>query len=272
MVRTIILVGSVLLFVRCSSSSGKPGQTGQEGHDNLPVKPQKEAWYKTVKEIPCPEGYERVAVDSDSFGAYLRSLPLKTDNNTVFLYNGQEKWNQNAQFAVIKMDIGKQDLQQCADAVMRLRGEYLYSHKRYADIHFNFLSDGKPHYYKEYVKGDYSYKKFRSYMNYIFSYANTASLLKELKVVDSLGKIMPGNVFIQKGNPYGHAIIVVDVARNSKTGEKIFMLAQSYMPAQETHILQNPGDENLSPWYSENFGEELETPEWTFVKKDLRRF
>ncbi len=57
-----------------------------------------------------------------------------------------------------------------------------------------------------------------------------------------------------------------------KVDKKIFLLAQSYMPAQDIHILRNPDDEDLSPWYSVDFGEKLHTPEWIFTKKELCRF
>jgi hypothetical protein len=80
-----------------------------------------------------------------------------------------------------------------------------------------------------------------------------------------------GDVFIQEGNPYGHAVIVVDMAKNHDTGEKIFMVAQSFMPAQSIHILKNT-NKNDSPWYPLNFGEKLRLPSWTFNKNDLRRF
>lgn len=52
----------------------------------------------------------------------------------------------------------------------------------------------------------------------------------------------------------------------------MFLLAQSYMPAQEIHILKNPNNENLSPWYQIPDGQVLETPEWTFQTTELRRF
>jgi len=152
---------------------------------------------------------------------------------------------------------------------MRLRGEYLFQQNRYKDIHFNFLSDGKPRYFEEYAGGDFSYKKFRAYMKYIFSYANTASLKKELHPI-SIDSILPGDVFIQSGNPYGHAVTVVDVAADQQ-GKRIFLLAQSYMPAQETHILINPNDADLSPWFVAKEGA-LVTPEWRFDAGDLRRF
>ncbi len=79
-----------------------------------------------------------------------------------------------------------------------------------------------------------------------------------------------GHVFIQKGNPYGHAVIVVDMAQNSK-GKKIYLLAQSYMPAQETQILANPNDSDLSPWYNLDY-ETIITPEWIFYPTDLKHF
>ena len=80
-----------------------------------------------------------------------------------------------------------------------------------------------------------------------------------------------GDLFLKGATP-GHAVIIMDMAKNKKTGEKIFLLAQSYMPAQDIHILKNPDSEQLSPWYSVNFGEVLETPEWTFEKGQLMRF
>lgn len=226
---------------------------------------------KTIeKRFNTPKGYERLKVAEKSFGNYLRNLPLKPFHSKVLYYNGDVKNASNVYISVVDMEIGTRDLQQCADAVMRLRGEYLFKEKRLDDIHFNFLSDGKPRYFKTYAKGDHSYKKFRKYMNYIFAYANTASLRKELVKVNSIKNIQLGDVFIQKGNPFGHAVIVVDVAKNNK-GEKIFMIAQSYMPAQETQILMNNRQKKISPWYTAKEGT-LYTPEWTFDSSDLRRF
>jgi len=215
--------------------------------------------------------YKRQKLDTNSFAYYLRNLVLKPFGEKVKYYNGTIKDNEGVYISVIDMKIGKRDLQQCVDAVMRLRGEYLYQKKDYNNIHFNFLSDGKPRYFNKYAKGDYSYKKFTKYMDYIFSYANTGSLYKELIKVD-INDIQIGDVFIQTGNPYGHAIIVVDLMQNPK-GEKVILLAQSYMPAQETQILINPNDSDISPWYKlDDDNGNLETPEWSFTYNDLRRF
>jgi hypothetical protein len=225
----------------------------------------------TIKtRFKAPDGYERAVLDSNSFGFYLRNFPLHPVNRVVHYFDGREKTKQDVYCSVLKQEIDPVDLQQCADAVMRLRGEFLYQQKRYNDIHFNFVSDGKSHYFKEYANGDLSYKKFRAYMKYIFSYANTGSLKKELVTVATIDEIQIGDVFIQSGNPYGHAVIVMDVVI-SPDGNKRFLLAQSFMPAQETQVLINPIDAELSPWYEAVEGEII-TPEWKFNSSDLRRF
>ncbi len=219
--------------------------------------------YKLLGEIPPPKGFSRTTEASNSFGSYLRQLPLKQGANKVYLYNGQEKSNQTAHWAIVDMDTGDKDLQQCADVTMRLWGEYLYNQKRYGDIKFNFVSDSKPRYFKDYAKGDYSYPIFRKYMDWIFNSANTASLYHELKTVE-LNDLQIGDVFVFKGVPVGHAVIVVDIAEKPETGEKVFMLVQGWMPAQDMHILKNPNDGSLSPWYRTDFGDALITPEFTF--------
>ena len=63
------------------------------------------------------------------------------------------------------------------------------------------------------------------------------------------------------------------MAYDKENGEKVFILAQSYMPAQQTQILVNPFDKEISPWYRLNSsGEKLITPEWQFKITDLKRF
>ncbi|MBN1338491.1 MAG: DUF4846 domain-containing protein [Bacteroidales bacterium] len=216
------------------------------------------------------EGYSRIEIAEGSFGNFLRNLTLKPFGEKVRYYDGSIKQPGNVYLSVIDLEIGNRDLQQCADAVMRLRAEYLYELKDYNSIHFNFISDGKPRYFTDYAGEDLSYPKFRKYLDFVFSYANTASLHDELLPVADPSAILPGDVFIQKRNPFGHAVIVLDVAADTLTGERIFMLAQSYMPAQEIQVLVNPSEPEISPWY--RLTETLLTPEWTFQLSDLRRF
>jgi len=230
-----------------------------------------------------PSGYKRIQVEPQSFASYLRNLPLKPVGSKVHYFNGEVKSN-DVYEAVVDMEIGKRDLQQCADACMRLRGEYLYSMKEYDQISFN-LTNGFKVEYSEWMKGNRvvvngnktywsktkqpsnTYQDFRSYMDFIFTYAGTISLSKELKQ-KSINDLEIGDVFVVGGSP-GHAVIVVDLAENEK-GEKVFMLAQSYMPAQETQILKNMQNPGMSPWYHANTLDKLDTPEWTFELNQLK--
>lgn len=198
----------------------------------------------TIGDINPLEGYRRVKIDPNSFGAYLRKFPLK-DDWTLYYYNGDKVKNQFGGFAVLDIDIGSRDLLQCADAVMYLRASYLYAQKRYQEIHFNALS-GKRMNYTDYVQGDYSPAKFRKYMDYVFSYANTVSLEKELPQ-RKIDDVQIGDIFVVSGNP-GHAMIVVDMAVNAK-GERALLFAQGMMPAQSVHVVTNIEHGEDSPWY-----------------------
>lgn len=234
-----------------------------------------------------PAGFKRVEISAKTYPNYLRNLPLKPNGTPVKLYNGKLKANQNAHIAVIDLEIGTKNLQQCADAVIRLRAEYLFSQGKPDSIHFNLTNgfrvdftewtkgkrvkvEGHKTYWKQEKAPSTTYETFREYLDFIFTYAGTLSLSKELKNVN-INDIQIGDVFIQGGSP-GHAVIVVDMAYNPVTGEKVFLLAQSYMPAQDIHILINPNDPQISPWYNVNFGILLKTPEWEFTPNDLKRF
>jgi len=217
-----------------------------------------------IADVMLPAGYKRVAESKDSFGGWLRNLSLKKDRR-VFLYDGSLKRNQHAQFAVLDISVGTKDLQQCADAVMRLRAEYLFSQKRYSEIEFR---DNANKAYK-WTKGS-DRDAFGKYLETVFGMCGSASLEKQLTPVAGMKNITAGDVLIKGGFP-GHVMIVVDVAVNEK-GNKVFMLAQSYMPAQDIHIVVNPENSALSPWYEVSDASEIITPEWTFSNQQLRRW
>lgn len=249
------------------------------------------AW-RTASETPRtlgaafapPPGFARVAVTSGSFADWLRGLPLKPDGAPVLLYSGAEKPRQDVHAAVIDIDVGSRDLQQCADAVMRLRAEWLFGENRAGDIAFDVTEGGRVPFsrwangervspngkvWKKSAAPDASYESFRRYMDFIFAYAGTASLEKELRPVEA-ADIEAGDVFIKGGFP-GHAVLVADVVRHATTRAPRFLLVQSYMPAQQVHVLKNLANGDGSPWYAPPIGD-LVTPEWTFSPKSLRRW
>lgn len=101
---------------------------------------------RTINNIPAPKGFTRT--DVSGFGAYLRNLPLKPEGSKVHLYDGSVKYWQKGAYAIVDMEIGKSDLQQCADACIRLRAEYLWRTKQYSAIHFNFTNGFRADYTK----------------------------------------------------------------------------------------------------------------------------
>jgi len=243
-----------------------------------------------VNRIEVPEGYERVSVTVGSFADWLRNLPLKEGNPPVYLYDGKKKYYQEGHYAVMDIDIGSRDLQQCADAIIRLYAEYLYSKKKFDKIKFKitnrniikfnrWILGSRPlvrlkdnqiiwHYMES---PDSSYKTFRKYLDFVFMYAGTHSLSEQLQSVENIKGMEIGDIFIQGGFP-GHAVLVIDMAVNKKSEEKIFLLCQSYMPAQDIHILKNLNDSTLNPWYRLDFSDTLYIPEWNFTAKDLKKF
>ncbi len=243
--------------------------------------------YNIEERFLPPSGFFREVTPSNSFAFFLRNLSLKDYGSPVLLYNGRPKANQVYE-SVIAMDIGKKDLQQCADAIIRLRAEYLYQEKKYDDIHFN-LTNGFRADYRNWMEGNRikvignsvkwemiaekrdDYETFQEYLETVFMYAGTLSLEKELISVDDYNDIKVGDVLIQGGSP-GHAVLVFDVVVDKNTRNKAYLLGQSYMPAQEIHILKNLEGINNSPWYLIQEDDLIHTPEWTFSKKDLKRF
>ena len=237
--------------------------------------------------IAPPAGFTRVSASAGSFAQWLRGLPLKPGRPQVRLFDGRLKSNQSAQHAVIDIDTGTRDLQQCADAVIRLRAEYLRAVGREGAIAFKFtsgdianwtewkngtrpvVSGSSVRWHRSAAAGD-SYANFRRYLDTVFTYAGSHSLEQELRALERNEPLEPGDVFIQGGFP-GHAVIVLDVARNAAS-ETVFLLAQSYMPAQDVHVLINPSDSALSPWYRDVRRGNLETPEWSFPPQSARRF
>jgi len=284
----IVILLSAINLPACGNYAGVEKTVPSEPTESIQAEKAeiiKEYGTTIMERFLPPEGSERTAVAEGSFAEYLRNLELKPYGEKVLYYDGREK-SDYAYISVIDQDITERDLQQCADAIMRLKGEYHYAKGEYDKISFNFVSGFKCD-FKTWSSGrkvvlngnnaawaagpnnDTSYESFRRYMDVVHSYASTISLKKQLEEIDMM-EMEIGDVFIVAGSP-GHAVIVVDMAEDNMTGTRYFMLAQSYTPAQETQVLRNLSDPEISPWYILEKGE-LITPQWTFPEGSLRRF
>lgn len=233
-----------------------------------------------------PKGYQRVEKPVGSLQGYLRQYSMKPDKSPVLLYDGREKQNQNAHAAVFFMPMVEGDLQQCADSVIRMYGEYLWSVGAYDSIAFHLTSgffmdypswrsgkrlslNGNQVSWVRKAAYDDSRDNFIKYLRQVMVYAGTLSLDKECSPVDS-SQMLAGDLFIHGGSP-GHCVMVVDVAEDVR-GSQCFLLAQGYMPAQEFHVLKNPLHEE-NPWYYvSEIQDSLVTPEYVFRKDSLKRW
>ena len=234
--------------------------------------------------IRTPDGYTRTPEDTGSLAEFLRNYAMKEDQSPVLLYDGSEKGNQNAHVAVFDLPIEAEDLQQCADSVIRVYAEYFWSTGQYDRIAFHFTSGFDAQYtkwadgYRIQVDGnnvswtksaqpDTSYECFQKYLRMVFTYAGTASMDTEAEPI-ALSDIQVGDVFLKGGHP-GHVVMIVDLCENV-SGKKAFLLAQGYMPAQQFHVLKNPAHEE-DPWYYEDeVTYPFRTPEYTFDESSLK--
>jgi hypothetical protein len=218
----------------------------------------------------APQGSHRTEVAPGSFAAWLRSLPLLPAGVPVHLYDGSLKRRQDVHAAVVDLDVPRRDLQQCADAVMRLRAEYLLAAGRAGDIRFH-PDAGRPG-VLAFAGAAADRAAFMRYLLRLFAAAGTVSLEAEL---ERLGDrpLAAGDILIQGGRP-GHVVLVLDIAV-SPAGVRYALLGQSYMPAQEFHVLRNLADPRLSPWFDTRAldGGGIATPEWPpFQRANGRRF
>lgn len=226
---------------------------------------------KQVSDIPLPAGFVRVPVTEKSFAGFLRNLPLRL-NPTVYLYNHQPKANQQLHYAVINISTGEKDLQQCADAIMRMRAEYFYGRQQYDSI--RFLKNQKEYFvFSSYMHTHAGERRnmFMQFMEQVFVHCGTYSLEQQLKRVSNFSDMQVGDVLIKGGAP-GHAELVVDMAINPETGAKIYLLAEGYMPAQDIHVLLNTHNPALGPWHMVTGERTVVTASWVFLASQLRKW
>ncbi len=235
-----------------------------------------------------PKGFKWVIEQPGTFAQFLNYFPLHPATLPVRDYKGVPIDRQNNHAALLKIDVGDKDLQQCADAWMRLYAEYLWSQKRYDEIGFEFTS-GQFFSWDDFKNGvrtkevkkkvsfintgkvDDSYQSFREYLNVIFRYAGTISLDRESRPVLQNSQIKTGDFLIKPGSP-GHSVIIVGVASNL-AGKRLYLLAESFMPAQDIHILVNHKNPVLSPWYELDVNaSETVTAKYVFKPTAIKRF
>ncbi|WP_179321261.1 DUF4846 domain-containing protein [Winogradskyella helgolandensis] len=236
--------------------------------------------------VNIPEGYKRVNYTEGSFEAYLRSYKLKAFGSKIINYDDTNYFWQGGHIGVLEIPVPKNGLQQCADALIRIRSEYLWDNNRKNEIGFNFTSG---HYcsWTKYAEGyrpkingnkvtfhktasaNISKDNFYKYLNLIYMYSGTLSLYNELEAVKAKD-LKIGDMLIKGGSP-GHIVMVADEVVNAQ-GEKLFLLCQGNTPAQSVHLVKNLEDSAISPWYQLEDDTAISVSNYRFSSSKFVRF
>lgn len=236
--------------------------------------------------VNAPKSYERVSYNKGSFGNFLRNYKLKSFGSKIINYDDTEYFYQGGHIGVLEIPVPKNGLQQCADALIRIRSEYLWDSNRKAEIGFNFTSG---HYcswtkyaegFRPKIKGskvnfsktassDHSKTNFYKYLNLIYMYSGTLSLYNELEPVDAKD-LKIGDMLIKGGSP-GHIVMIADEVVND-SGDKLFLLFQGNTPAQSVHLVKNLKSTAISPWYQLENNAVIPVSNYTFSSAKFVRF
>jgi hypothetical protein len=242
----------------------------------------------TIKErVVVPDGYTRVAYPAGSFQAFIQQYPLKAAGTKVINYDGSKYYYQSGHIGVLALSVPKNGLQQCADALIRLRAEYLWKTHQKEKIGFEFTSGhycswiqyaagfrpkvkGNKVSFHRTAKADASKASFYRYLNLIYTYSGTLSLFNELPKITKTDNLQIGDMLVRPGTP-GHIVMIVDEIKDA-FGNKRFVLAQGNTPAQSVHMLKNLSDTQMSPWYELPQQAFIEIPGYYFEKSKFVRF
>ena len=238
--------------------------------------------------FPPPDGFARVRLEEGTFGAFLRTLPLLPGDAKVVDYRGNALYDDGRHAnisAVVDIDVGSRDLQQCADAVVRMHAEWRYA-RGDRDVTYRAAS-GTPLSYRRWLAGDRAaldkgtlgvtraagpgkdaHGTYRAWLDEVFAWTNTAALERDAARV-AFADLAPGDFFVMSGSPFGHAVLVLDLAKDA-SGRLAMLLGQSFMPAQSFHVLRPSRD---ATWFVvEPDAKEVVTPFWApFPASALRR-
>lgn len=237
--------------------------------------------------VKVPEGYKRAAYPDGSFQDYLRHYKLKPSGSSIINYDNTEYFWQMGHIGILDIPVPANGLQQCADALIRVRSEYLWNNNRKNEIGFNFTSG---HYcaWTKYAEGyrpkisgnqvtflktaatDYSKANFYNYLNLIFMYSGTLSLYHELPKITNTKTLKIGDMLIKGGSP-GHIAIICDEIVNAQ-GEKRYLLFQGNTPAQSVHLVKNLEDTSISPWYKLERHQVIPVSNYIFTNSEFVRF
>jgi len=271
-VAVLVAVAAVLA---APAASAAPSYPWLDGGDAVPLGDR----------FGAPDEFSRVRVADGTFARWLRSLPTVPERTTVRAHDGSDLDRPAA--AIVRMDVGRGDLQQCADSAIRLHAEFLWASGRAEDAAYHFTSGDRSAWadWRDGERFDVSgsrvkrvrgsavsgHSGFRGWLQHLFRYAGTRSLRHDSEPVAETDALRAGDLFLEPGSP-GHVVMILDIAEDAG-GRRVALLGQGFMPAEEFHVLRS-SDAKDGVWFVlPGPGESIRTPSWRpFHRRDVRRF
>lgn len=286
MSKLTIIVSLLTLAVDAAADPCPDAPTTSEAAKMYPWQRRHQGYDSLACRLLPPRGCARLETKKGSYARWLRHLPLLPAGTGVHSYKGALilPASSPALAAVVDLDTGNRDRQQCADTIMRLRGEYLHHRGRPDGTRF-LWAGGRRFGYREWSRGlrpvkegrrwefrpkarpARGYHSFRRYLGFMFSWTGTLHQMGEPRVKPE--QIQAGDFLIQGGSP-GHAVVLLDLCRDG-AGKLRGLIGQGFMPAQDLHVLRRGSG---TPWFELDPEQPtLSTPLWRpFRWSDLRRF
>jgi hypothetical protein len=253
------------------------------GHGQDPIRSHKGA---VAVRFKTPEPYVRTDAKEHSFSLFLRSLPLFPEGAPVRNYANEpvEMDKQSTPAAILDIETGSKNWQCTVQSLMRIWAEYLFERQQFSAIRFH-IRNGKAIPYSQWAQGmnitvdnraywtktpynPQQYRTFRRYLDFIFQYSDFQTVRRDIESV-AASDLAPGDLLLRDG----FAMMVLDMAVNRDTGEKIVLLVSGGTPAQSIRILQNtiPG-ETLGAWFKIGEQGAINTGLVAFSEADFYRF
>ncbi len=271
-----------------ASATPKAGATAQE----TIVEPAELSipemdWYPWIKNSPearpkvqsmlrqrfvDPPGYQRIAVNPETLGEWLRFLPLAAAGTVVTDPAGKTAIVSLAGFAaaVVAIDMHAEE---SADALLRLHAEWRFQKGDTATISYASNS-GRLMPFSRWLGGERivmkkqdwdwafkappvnkpSYADLRNFLDAAYQWTDPRALAILGKVLDA-SDVAPGDYFVHAGKD-PTLVIVLDVAKNA-AGEPAMLLGHVAAPHQSMYVMRASKD---SAWFMPRPNQEIAAP------------
>ena len=223
---------------------------------------------------PPPSG--AVQVQGDAFSQWLQALPLRPIDSAIRTYDGRRVRHDGR---AVEFPLVRGDLQQCADSAIRLRAEWVRQSGGDLDTLSFYSTSGDPLPWRRFSAGEQPFvqneriawrrvdpenQSWDKWLGAVFTWAGTRSLAAYETVPATTPR--PGDLLVSPGSP-GHAVVILDVARDRQRDKTFLLVGEGFMPAQDFHVENGPH----AGWWS--WGQTgLDLRHWHMGVETLRRW